>query len=92
MKTFLLFFKKYSIVAYLTLCRKNIVFNFCRMKKILIILFCGGIVFMSSCKKNDTSTSCSSGCQSVQCSSNTQQGNRCQNMTTNCCGKCYLHK
>jgi len=33
-----------------------------------------------------------SGCTTVQCSSYTQAGNRCQRMTTNCNGRCWQHQ
>jgi hypothetical protein len=42
-----------------------------------------------SCTK--TNDNCAPNCNSSQCTSNTQAGVRCQNMTKNCCGRCYLH-
>ena len=61
------------------------------MKK-LILFFC--FILIISCDKSTStpSTSCSDVCSSVQCSSLTQQNVRCKNTTTNCCGRCYLHK
>jgi hypothetical protein len=38
-----------------------------------------------------TSTNSKSGCSTVQCSGYTKKGNRCQNRTTNCSGRCHLH-
>ena len=49
----------------------------------LFILTC-----ISCTKSNDN---CAPNCNSSQCTSNTQAGARCQNMTKNCCGRCYLH-
>lgn len=61
--------------------------------KLMAFLFVSMTIF-SSCEDSSTSNanSCEPNCNSVQCAGNTQQGNRCKNMTTNCCGYCYLHK
>jgi len=57
------------------------------MKLISVILIAN--LLFSSCTKG--SENCSANCTSVQCSANTQAGVRCQNITKNCCGRCYLH-
>lgn len=49
----------------------------------------------SSCSKDsvEPSSSTSNGCASVQCSATASStGQRCQNMTTNCNGRCYAHQ
>lgn len=63
------------------------------MKKALLIatLALVGLVSLNSCETNSPAN-CDPNCNSVQCSSNTQAGARCKNMTTNCCGRCHLHK
>jgi hypothetical protein len=59
-----------------------------------IMLFIG-LLLTSSCEKDSSTnpppTSCSSTCSSVQCSGITQAGDRCQRMTTACCGRCWQH-
>ena len=68
------------------------------MKKIIVFVY---LFLIIGCEKSSTPTptptptpctSCTCVCSSVQCSSLTQQNVRCKNMTTNCCGRCYLHK
>ena len=60
----------------------------------IIVIGIGIVSYTSSCSKDPQppSSNCDPGCKTVQCYSNTQQGIRCKNMTTNCCGRCYLHK
>jgi hypothetical protein len=77
-------------------------------KTILFLAFAliGSATF-SSCEKEEikptyssntssgsggSSSSGGSGCTTVQCSSYTQAGNRCQRMTTNCNGRCWQHQ
>jgi len=68
--------------------------NFYSMKKTLIFLFI--IISLINCKKKEntttTSSNSSSTCTSTQCTAIASSTNqRCQNMTTNCVGLCYLH-
>lgn len=63
--------------------------------KFLVTIFSiVAICTFSGCEKNSNPgmTNCDPNCTTVQCSSNTQSGSQCKNMTKNCCGRCYLHK
>ena len=70
------------------------------MKKIIVFVYLCLIIGCEKSKSTSSTptptptpcTSCTCVCSSVQCSSLTQQNIRCKNMTTNCCGRCYLHK
>ena len=56
--------------------------------------FYGEEVFhkVSSLPNPSSSGGSGSGCATVQCSAYTQEGNRCQRMTTNCNGRCWQHQ
>jgi len=55
------------------------------------------IIIDTTTKYPTTTTTTTTGCvngklqKSVQCSGTTQKGKRCENLTLNCSGRCYLH-
>ena len=65
------------------------------------LLFLSATILLSSCYKSDYQTDPNGGnnggnsgtnCATVQCSAYTQNGYRCQRMTTNCNGRCWQHQ
>lgn len=57
------------------------------MKKAIYLLL---LMSFFSCEKKTTSSG--KNCSSTQCTATASStGNRCQNMTTNCAGLCYVH-
>jgi hypothetical protein len=59
---------------------------------IILFLLITALGLFACSKDSSSSNNCDPNCSSVQCSSQTQSGARCKNMTTNCCGRCYQHK
>lgn len=65
--------------------------------KNLKILFLAVILLFSSCEKdsttdpNNNNNNSGTGCNSTQCYGTTQDGTRCQRMTTNCSSLCWQH-
>lgn len=59
---------------------------------VILFMIVTALGLFACSKDNSGSSNCDPNCSSVQCSSQTQSGTRCKNMTTNCCGRCYQHK
>jgi hypothetical protein len=67
-----------------------------RMRAVLSTIVIASLLSLAACDTTPTDSSNTSGgsstSKSVRCSATTQQGTRCERMTTNANGRCWQHQ